>query len=298
MRHDADVTQPSTLRRADERELAALTRRPGVAYVAADATVQAAGRQSPATWGLDRLDQRDAAVGQRLGRNATGAGVTAYVIDTGVRTTHVQFEGRAVSGFDAVDGGPADDCNGHGTHVAGTIGGSTYGVAKQVRLVAVRALDCAGNGMVSGVIAAIDRVTQNHQAGDPAVANMSIGGPPSMPLDTAVGNSIDDARDLRRRRRQRRRGRVRALAVTCTRRDRRGRDDVGRRPAGVVELRRVRRRVRARRGDHLGVEHVRHGDEHGQRHFDGVAARRRRGCARICRRRRTRPGDERAADPR
>jgi subtilisin family serine protease len=118
--------------------------------------------------------------------------VTAYVIDTGIRFSHSQFNGRATSGFDAVDGGSADDCNGHGTHVAGTIGGSTYGVAKGVTLVAVRVLSCSGSGTTSGVISGVNWVTSNHQAGRPAVANMSLGGGVSTALDTAVRNSIAD----------------------------------------------------------------------------------------------------------
>jgi subtilisin family serine protease len=119
--------------------------------------------------------------------------VKAYIIDTGIRFTHTDFGGRAIPGFDAViPGGPASDCNGHGTHVSGTIGGSTYGVAKSVTLVAVRVLSCAGTGLTSWVIAGIDWVTGNHQAGQPAVANMSLGGGVSASLDTAVRNSIAD----------------------------------------------------------------------------------------------------------
>src|SRR5207237_8104534 len=122
-----------------------------------------------------------------------GSGVKAYIIDTGIRRTHTQFGGRAISGFTAInDGRGTTDCNGHGTHVSGTVGGSTYGVAKGVTLVAVRVLDCSGSGSTSGVIAGVDWVTGNHLAGQSAVANMSLGGSASSALDTAVNNSIND----------------------------------------------------------------------------------------------------------
>jgi subtilisin family serine protease len=117
--------------------------------------------------------------------NWTGSGVRAYVIDTGIRTDHTQFGGRASNVFDAF-GGNGQDCNGHGTHVAGTIGGSTYGVAKSALLRGVRVLNCSGSGSNSGVIAGVDWVRQNHIA--PAVANMSLGGGASSALDTAVNN--------------------------------------------------------------------------------------------------------------
>jgi subtilisin family serine protease len=119
--------------------------------------------------------------------------VKAYVIDTGIHASHGDFGGRVVQGRDTVDGVlPAADCHGHGTHVAGTVGGTTWGVAKSVTLVAVRVLNCSGSGTTSGVIAGVDWVTGDHQPGQPAVANMSLGGSPSTALDNAVRNSIAD----------------------------------------------------------------------------------------------------------
>ena len=160
-----------------------------VAYVEPDGVVTASTTQSGATWGLDRIDQRALPLSTRYTYTNTGAGVTAYIIDTGIRFSHADFGGRAVSGYDCVNGGSADDCNGHGTHVAETVGGSTYGVAQRVRLVGVRVLDCGGSGTTSGVIAGIDSVTGNHRAGAPAVANMSLGGGNSPSLCTAIANS-------------------------------------------------------------------------------------------------------------
>jgi aqualysin 1 len=163
-----------------------------VAFVEEDGTVEAFATQLNPPWGLDRIDQRILPLNQTYNYDATGVGVKVYVIDTGIRFSHVQFGGRAISGFDSVDGGSADDCNGHGTHVAGTIGSAAYGVAKGVSLVGVRVLNCQGSGSTAGVIAGIDWVSGNHQAGQPAVANMSLGGGASSALDTAVLNSIND----------------------------------------------------------------------------------------------------------
>jgi subtilisin family serine protease len=176
-----------------DRAVEALRLHPAVDYIEVDQTVQIDATQAPATWGIDRIDQRNLPLSNSFTYNKTGAGVTAYIIDTGIRTSHNEFGGRAVDGTDRVDGSlPAADCNGHGTHVAGTVGGATYGVAKGVRLVAVRVLNCSGSGSTSGVIGGIDWVTSNHQAGQPAVANMSLGGGVSTSLDNAVINSIND----------------------------------------------------------------------------------------------------------
>jgi hypothetical protein len=168
---------------------AALADDPRVDYIEPDQVFEAVATQSPATWGLDRIDQRDLPLNNTYTYNQTGQGVNAYVIDTGIRASHQQFAGRIGNGYTAVnDGNGTNDCNGHGTHVAGTTGGSTYGVAKQVTLHAVRVLGCSGSGSTSGVIAGVDWVTQNHVK--PAVANMSLGGSTSSALDSAVANSI------------------------------------------------------------------------------------------------------------
>ena len=166
---------------------------PDVAFIEADQGFSIDATQSPATWGLDRIDQRNLPLNNSYTYEATGSGVTAYIIDTGIRASHAQFGGRVGAGYTAIsDGNGTNDCNGHGTHVAGTVGGSTYGVAKQVTLRPVRVLDCSGNGSTSGVIAGLNWVTSNHAAGTPAVANMSLGGGVSSALDTAVTNSIND----------------------------------------------------------------------------------------------------------
>jgi aqualysin 1 len=176
--------------RMSEPEAIALSRDPRVAFVEEDSIVEALVTQTNAPWGLDRIDQRNLPLSTTYTYTTTGSGVNAYVIDTGIRTTHTQFGGRAVAAFTSInDGGGAQDCNGHGTHLAGIIGGSTYGVAKRARLHAVRVLSCTGSGSTSGVIAGIDFVRTN--AVRPAVVNMSLGGAPSTALDNAVNNAIN-----------------------------------------------------------------------------------------------------------
>ncbi len=171
----------------------ALANHPQVAFVEEDGEVSIEATQTNATWGLDRIDQRDRPLNGTFVYNRTGAGVKAYIIDTGIRRTHSQFGSRAIHGYSAInDGRGSTDCNGHGTHVAGTVGGSTHGVAKGVTLVAVRVLGCNGSGTNSGVIAGVDWVRTDHPAGAPAVANMSLGGGASSALDTAVNNAIND----------------------------------------------------------------------------------------------------------
>lgn len=163
--------------------LSSLQQSPDVALIEADQVMS-----TVVTWGLDRIDQRNLPLNNVYSPGANGTGVRAYIIDTGIRTTHTDFGGRAFEGYSAI-GGSSQDCNGHGTHVAGSVGSTTYGVANNVRLYAVRVLDCNGSGSNSGVIAGIDWVTNNHVK--PAVANMSLGGGASSALDTAVNNSIN-----------------------------------------------------------------------------------------------------------
>ncbi|MBO4142870.1 S8 family peptidase [Micromonospora tulbaghiae] len=170
---------------AQARRLAA---DPAVKYVEQDRVMTTQGTQTGATWGLDRIDQRNLTLNSTYTYPNTASNVRAYIIDTGIRTTHSDFGGRATWGTNTVDTNNTD-CNGHGTHVAGTVGGTKYGVAKSVRLVAVKVLNCSGSGTTAGVISGVNWVTSN--AVKPAVANMSLGGGASTTLDNAVANSIN-----------------------------------------------------------------------------------------------------------
>ncbi|OUS51814.1 alkaline serine protease [Shewanella sp. SACH] len=180
---------------ASAQQVKALLKDPNVKYVEQDQVMsvtpmmEANADQPSPTWGIDRIDQRNLPLDNNYHTDYDGSGVTAFVIDTGVLNTHNEFGGRASSGYDFIDNDyDATDCNGHGTHVAGTIGGSTYGVAKNVNVVGVRVLNCSGSGSNSGVIAGINWVKNN--ASGPAVANMSLGGGASQATDDAVNAAV------------------------------------------------------------------------------------------------------------
>ncbi len=159
-----------------------------VKYIEQDARMHMTATQSGATWGLDRVDQRNLPLSGTYTYDYTGSGIKAYIIDTGIRTSHSQFGGRAVWGTNTTGDGQNTDCQGHGTHVAGTVGGSTYGVAKSVTLVAVKVLDCSGSGTNSGVIAGVNWAVSNKGTGK-AAANMSLGGGFSQAVNDAVNTA-------------------------------------------------------------------------------------------------------------
>ncbi|MER6125478.1 S8 family serine peptidase [Streptomyces sp. NPDC001795] len=164
---------------------------PSVASVVQNRTLHIDTTQTnPPSWGLDRIDQKTLPLnGRYTYPDSAGQGVTAYIVDTGVRISHTDFGGRASYGYDFVDNDNiAQDGNGHGTHVAGTVAGSSYGVAKKAKIVAIRVLDNNGTGTTDKVIAGIDWVAQ-HRSG-PSVVNMSLGGGADNALDTAVRNTI------------------------------------------------------------------------------------------------------------
>lgn len=166
-------------------QLKKLANDPRIEFIEADSIIEVSETQSQPPWGLDRIDQRDIPLDSSYTYDFTNV----YIIDTGIRTSHYEFGGRAVEAFTAInDGYGADDCDGHGTHVAGIVGGITYGVAKQSKLHSVRVLDCRGSGFISGVIAGVDWVTNNHVGS--AVANMSLGSGASTALDRAIQRSI------------------------------------------------------------------------------------------------------------
>ena len=169
-------------------QLTALQHNPQVDYIEQDVEVQADATQTSPTWGLDRIDQRRLPLSGSYTYNRAGLGVRVYIIDSGIQTSHPDFGGRATAVYDAF-GGNGQDCNGHGTHVAGTVGGARYGVAKGVYLRAVRVLGCNGSGSWAGIIAGINWVANNHVK--PAVANLSLGGGFSASVNTAVTNMIN-----------------------------------------------------------------------------------------------------------
>jgi aqualysin 1 len=261
----------------------AILKNPNVDYVEQDATVYAweTTTQTGATWGIDRIDQTDLPLNQSYTYDQNGAGVLAYIIDTGIRASHVEFTGRIASGFTAIlDGRGTADCNGHGTHVAGTVGGTLYGVAKGVTLVPVRVLDCRGSGSWSGVIAGVDWVTgqKKNDPNTPMVANMSLGGGASSAVDDAVTKSIDRRCGLRGRGRQQQRQRLQLFPGAGGQRAHGRLDHQQRCALLLLELRHLRRSLRPRKLDHLGLAYQQHaintisGTSMASPHVAGVAA--------------------------
>lgn len=179
--------------KANPAQAAALARSPRVLSVEADTPVSIDEIQQPAPWGLDRSDQRSLPLSNSFSYNSAGSGVSVYVVDTGVLASHSDFGGRVTAGWTAInDGRGSGDCNGHGTHVAGTAAGNTYGVAKAATIVPVRALHCDGSGLSSDVIAGLDWIVGHHKSGSLAVLNLSIGGFTNQSMDAAVMGVIND----------------------------------------------------------------------------------------------------------
>ena len=173
-------------------KMKALAKNPNVLFVEENLEVSTTAIQNSAPWGLDRIDQQALPLNSSFDDGGfQGANTKSYVVDSGIDPTNTDFEGRVISGYDAVqDGVGTGDCNGHGTHVAGTIGSKTFGVAKKTSLIPVRVLDCAGSGYNSSVIAGLNWIAGNYVPGEPAVVNMSLGGATSSALDEAVENLI------------------------------------------------------------------------------------------------------------
>ena len=173
---------------------AAFERRPNVQSVSLDTPVQSSAtatlRKQDVTsvWGLDRIDQASLPLDSSFSYTADGSNVKAYILDTGIYAAHTEFTGRIGAGFSAIQGGKTADCNGHGTHVSSTVGGTNYGVAKKVTIVPVRVLDCSGSGTSSTVVKGLDWIRSQYKAGAKAVANMSLGGSANSAIDLAVTN--------------------------------------------------------------------------------------------------------------
>ncbi|GGK22677.1 serine protease [Deinococcus malanensis] len=170
------------------QNLAALQADPRVKYIEQDGMMHATATQNYATWGLDRIDQRSLPLSGTYTYSTTASGVKVYIIDTGINTSHTDFGGRAVWGTNTTGDGNNTDCQGHGTHVAGTVGANTWGVAKATRLIAVKVLNCSGSGTNSGVIAGVNWAVSN-KGSSTAVANMSLGGGYSQAVNDAVNSA-------------------------------------------------------------------------------------------------------------